>query len=218
MTRLRPFAGRITKKSVKRHRNFTFSARFSLAHRERDEGAINYRSSTVPSDSGGLSGFRGCDRDGRVSQRHGLPGSRVSAMRQQPGHRVSRFLRFGPYYRGRHRLLPSLSYQPGQRGHTDSRQSRRHHLVGPSLMDLYYTLRVDRQAGLGGTPRHSLLRPRHTPLGVDRQEEQVYQRCALLRLDTSHGCHVDQQVREISRKYLESRYVYKQYIAELLLC
>ena len=50
---------------------------------------------------------------------------------------------------------------------------------------------MHRQAGLGGTSRHSLLRPRNAALGMDRQEKQIYQRCALLRLDAGHGGHVN---------------------------
>lgn len=61
-------------------------------------------------------------------------------------------------------------------------------------MDLHYTVRVDRQAGLGGTARHSLLRPCDAPLGMDREEEQVHKRCTLLRLDAGYGGHADQQV------------------------
>lgn len=149
----------------------------------------------MSSDSGGLPGFRGGDRDGCLPQRHGLPRPCLSVMRQQSGHRVSRFLRSGPYYRGRHRLLPSLPYQSGQRGHADSRQSRRYHITGTPLVDRYHTLRMHRQAGLVGTSRHSLLRPRYAALGMDRQKEQVHQRCALLRLDAGHGGHADQQVK-----------------------
>lgn len=95
-------------------------------------------------------------------------------MCQQFGHRVPRFFRFGSYYRGRHRLLPSLPYQSRQRGHADSRQSWRHHVTGTPFMDRHYTLRIYRQTGLGGTPRHSLLRPRDATLGMDRQEEQIH--------------------------------------------
>lgn len=116
-------------------------------------------------------------------------------MRQQSGHRIPRFLCSGPHYRGCNRLLPSLPYQSGQRGHADSRQSRRHHVLGTSLLDRHRALREYRQARLGSAPRHSLLHPRNTALGVDCQEEQVHQRRALLWLDTGHGGYVNQQVK-----------------------
>lgn len=125
----------------------------------------------VSSDSGGLPGFRGGDRDGCLSQRHGLPGSRLSAMCQQSGHCIPCFLRFGPYYCGCNRLLPSLPYQSGQCGHADSRQSRRHHLLGTSLLDCHRIVRMYRQTRLGSAPRHSLLRPCNTALGMDCQEK-----------------------------------------------
>lgn len=116
-------------------------------------------------------------------------------MRQQFGHRIPRFFRSGPHHRGRHRLLPSLPYQSGQRGHADSCQSWRHHIAGTPFMDRHHTLRMHRQAGLGGTPRHSMLCPCDAALGMDRQEEQIHQRCPLLRLDASHGGYVNQQVK-----------------------
>ena len=128
----------------------------------------------MSSDSGGIPGFRGGDRNGCLPQWHSFSGPCLSTMRQQSGHRVSRFLRSGPYYRRRHRLFPSLPYQSGQCGYADSRQSRRHHIVGSPLMDRHHTLWMHRQAGLGGTSRHSLLRSRDAALGMDCQEKQIY--------------------------------------------
>ena len=168
---------------------------YSEINSEESEGKVLF---TVPGDSGGLPGLGGGDGDGRVPQRHRLPGPRVPAVREQPGDRVSRLLRPRPHHGGRDRLLAPLPHQPGQRGDADRREPRRHHLARPARLDLDDTLRVHRQAGLARAPRHRLLRPRHAPLGLDRQEEQVHQRRPLLRLDARHCRHAHQQVLAFS--------------------
>ena len=150
--------------------------------------------SAVPGDSGWISGLCGGDRHGSVPKRYHLAGSCIPVVCKQPSHRVSGIVRPRIDNRRRDCFLPSLSHKPGQRRHTDRRESRRHHLLGFTLLDIDDSLRIDKQARLGRAPGDCLLHPHHAALGMDRQEKQVHQRCPLLRMDSCNDCHVDQQV------------------------
>lgn len=152
-------------------------------------------------------GLGGGNRDGGFSQRNGVFGSLVPSLRKQPRHSFPGFVRPRSYHRRCHRLLSTLSYQPGQCRNADSCESRRHHVASLAVLDLDDTLRIDRQTRLGCTPDYRLLRTHHATLGVDRQEEQVYERRTVLRLDTCHRGDAHQQVNStLSNSWVAYRF------------